>query len=302
MTERFGLLYESTFDGSMVGAGPAVFAVWSYVVAKGFGGQVVLNPKSIAFILGASVADVEAAIAFHCAPDPNSRSEAHEGRRLLHVAGYVYEIVNHDVYKNARVLEERRAYNRAKKRASREKASSTIEVTVFDTSNKSVTSADPLLSSSSPSDLISPDPEGVQGEGPAPLPAEPSRFAPADYAPTEAQRARCQELGHDVGKLLRKFKRQEFNRTYTDWERRFDQWIDEEPAPSRPSSRSSPKGPPWVDETHLLFAREHALALEREAKLFAKTHHPPPRLLQLSDARVAFGQFLQKRARDTVAA
>lgn len=303
MSEDFGLAYESIFDGSMYGTSPTVFAVWLYVIAKGYGGQVTLNPKKLAETLGATRAEVEAAIAFHCSPDPESRTDTDEGRRLRHLGGYSYEVVNHELYKSARALEEKRAYNRAKKRASRERASSTIDVTVFDTSKKSVTKFDPLLSSSSPSDLISSDPEGVQGEGP-PGATEPSRFAPAGYAPTETQRARCRELGHDPDKLARKFRKHEFNRAYTDWERRFDQWIEDEPAPERRSSRApaSLKGPPWVDETHLLFAREHALALEREAKLFAETHHPPPRLLQLSDARVAFGQFLEKRARDTVAA
>lgn len=301
MSEDFGLAYESIFDGSMYGTGPTVFAVWLYVIAKGYGGTVTLNPRKLAETLGATREDVEAAIAFHCSPDRDSRTDTDEGRRLRHLGGYSYEVVNHELYKSARALEEKRAYNRLKKRASRERSSSTIEVPVFDTSKKLVTSGDPLLSSSSSSDLISSDPEGVQGEPPEPE-SEPSRFAPADFAPTEAQRQRCRELGHDAEKLLRKFKRQEFNRTYTDWERRFDQWIDEEPESKRPSARPPSLGPPWVDDSHRAFAREHALELAREARLFADTHHPPPRLLQLSDARVAFGRFLEERVRDTAAA
>lgn len=235
MSEDFGLLYRSTFTGSMVGTSPVVFAVWGYVVANGYGGHVDLNPRLLAAIFGTTVADVEAAIRLHCAPDPDSRSDSDEGRRLRHLGGVSYEIVNHELYKNARALEEKRAYNRAKKRASRERASSTIEIPIVDLSKKSLTSGDPLLSLSS--DLISSDPEGVQGE---PTVIE-SRMAPSDYAATEAQVERCRELGHDVEALLREWKRHEYPRPYTNWELRFDKWIETQRQPARRLSARPPR-------------------------------------------------------------
>lgn len=309
MSEDFGLLYRSTFTGSMVGTSPTVFAVWAYVVANGFGGQVDLNPRLLAATFGTTVADVEAAIRVHCAPDPESRTDTDEGRRLRHVSGVTYEVVNHDVYKSARALAERRAGERVRKRASRDKARATVDVPILgvasasgcDLSQKSVTERDPLLSLSS--DLIS---EGVQGEGdhappvPAPAPPEPSRYAPADLEPTPAQRARCTELGHDADALMRAFKRQKFHRTYSDWEGRFDRWIEEEQSTSPPARASSPplaspKGPPWVDGSHVVLARERGLELAAMAQQFALTHHPPPRCLRVSDARRAFTQFLEAK-------
>jgi len=292
MSEDFGLLYRSTFSGSMVGTSPTVFAVWGYVVACGYGGQVDLNPRLLAAIFGTTVADVEAAIRVHCAPDPDSRTATDEGRRLRHVGGVSYEIVNHDVYKNARALEEKRSRDRARQRASRDKRRTTTDVPIFELSQKSVTERDPLLSS--PSDLISSDPEGVQGEGdhgtPEPVP---SKFAPKDYTPTERQRARCRELGHDVDKLLSKFRRTEFNRAYTDWELRFDGWIEDEPAAAPSSPKRAPKPPPpWIDESGVLFAREHGLNLERAAREFRRRGIPP----DPGEARVAFRQLLRERA------
>jgi hypothetical protein len=299
MSENFGLVYESTFDGSMYGTSPVVFAVWMYVIAHGYGGQVDLHPKKLADTLGTTVADVEAAIRFHCSPDPDSRSDADDGRRLRHLGGVRYEVVNHDLYKSARALEEKRAYDRQKKRESRDRQRTT-EVPIFDLSKKSLTDADPLLSS--PSDLISSDPEGVQGEPPAP---EPSRRAPADFAPTDAQRALCRELGHDVDKLVRKFKRHEFPRPLTDWQARFDTWIDDQRAPERPPrppSSAPPKRPPppWLDDVHILFAREHGLELSALAKAYAKT--VPTRGVGLDEARAGFSRFLAEQARSTSAA
>ncbi len=54
------------------------------------------------------------------------------------------------------------------------------------------------------------------------------RFAPADFAPTELHRVRMQELRLDPAALLRAFKDHEFNREYSDWERRFSKWIEDE--------------------------------------------------------------------------
>lgn len=294
MTEDFGLVFASTFDGSMYGTSPVVFAVWMYVLAHGYGGQVDLNPKKLADTFGTTVADVDAAIRLHCAPDPDSRSDADQGRRLRHLGGVRYEVVNHELYKNARSLEEKRAYDRQKKRESRERQRGTTDVPIFDLSKKSVTSADPLLSSSS--DLISSDPEGVQGEGDhAPPPTKPSRFAPKDFEPSAVQRARCLELGHDADKLARKFRRHEFNREYTDWSLRFDEWIESEPPPARASSRPPAKGPPWVDATHGAVCRGHGWELATMAREFVETHHLPVRSLPVADARAAFMRFLEER-------
>ena len=288
MSEDFGLLYRSTFTGSMVGTSPTVFAVWGYVVANGYGGHVDLNPRLLAAIFGTTVSDIEAAIRLHCAPDPESRSDVDEGRRLRHLGGVSYEVINHDLYKSARALEEKKAYNRRKKQESREKQRSTTEVPIFDLSKKCLTDVDPLLSLYSPSDLISSDPEGVQGE--------PSRFAPADFAPTEAQRARCRELGHDLEGLVRAFKSNEFNREYTDWERRFSKWIEDQRPPSL--KRASGRPPPALlepSEAERRAAAKHGVDLD--AIVAELVRRGVVESLGLGRARELIGEELRRAAR-----
>ncbi len=70
----YGKLFASTFTGSMVGAGPDVFAVWSYVVAHVIDGQVELNHILLSAVLGATPERVAKAIDFLCQPDPRSRN------------------------------------------------------------------------------------------------------------------------------------------------------------------------------------------------------------------------------------
>lgn len=161
MSGRFGLMHESTFTGSMVGAGPTVFAVWGYVVAHGYGGRVNLHPVLLATAIGkCTVEDVREAIAFLCAPDPQSRDDTEGGRRLVPLAGVAYRIVNHGNYSGKgrpRTDAEQREYNRQKKAESRARSSPPIDMSKTEVDE----SKDPLVSSLSSSDL---DPEGVQGE------------------------------------------------------------------------------------------------------------------------------------------
>lgn len=54
------------------------------------------------------------------------------------------------------------------------------------------------------------------------------RFAPTDFKPTEQHAVRCQELKLPIEPLLIAFRLQEFNRDYSDWDRRFSKWIEAE--------------------------------------------------------------------------
>lgn len=305
MSEDFGLLYESTFTGSMFGTSPVVFAVWAYVVAKGYGGQVDLNPRHLAATFGTTVADVEAAIRIHCAPDPESRSDAHEGRRLLPLGGTRYDIVNHELYKSARTLEERKAYNRAKKREERERKRSTTEVPIFDMSKSETTTADPLVSVSVSSPSGS-DREGVQGE----LHTKLGDWVVPPELYDEAERV------HGISRETLDFRVDKLRNRKIPGEGRYDrtayvrgllsEWASWEDPPTakrkRASSPAAALGPPWVDDWALVFAREHGMKLAAEAREFDAKHHPPPRCLPVAEARRAFHEHLAARAAPGVVA
>jgi hypothetical protein len=117
----YGKLFASTFTGSMVGAGPVVFAVWGYSIAHAVDSQVELNPVLLSTVLGCPREQIDTAIGVLCAPDPNSRSKADDGRRLVREGQFAFRVVNHAKYNAMRHEGDRREYNRIKQREHRER-------------------------------------------------------------------------------------------------------------------------------------------------------------------------------------
>lgn len=120
----YGKIFESLYEGSMIGGGASLFAVWGYVIAKmkpdkEVGAQVDLNPQLLAFVLGETLSEVERVIEVLCSPDPKSRTPDEEGRRLIQIGQYTYRVVNGAKYMNIRNAEERREYFREAKRKER---------------------------------------------------------------------------------------------------------------------------------------------------------------------------------------
>lgn len=120
----YGKHFASMYEGSMVGAGAVVFAVMGYIIASAVpdrevGTQVELNPKLLAFILGEKQSEVEKAIEFLCAPDEDSRTKEKDGRRLIKLSQFSYQVVNGAKYRAIRDEEKRREQNREAKRRER---------------------------------------------------------------------------------------------------------------------------------------------------------------------------------------
>lgn len=122
----YGRIFESLYEGSMVGAGSPTFAVWTYVIAKmkpdkEVGAQVELNPELVGFILGEKMEVIEKVIMRLCRPDPNSTTPDKEGRRLIRLGQFSYQVVNGARYMAIRNQEEKRRSNREYKRRERAK-------------------------------------------------------------------------------------------------------------------------------------------------------------------------------------
>lgn len=117
----YGKSFESMYSGSMVGAGINVFAVWGYILTLARNGAVEINPKVVAFILGGEEKEIEAALKFLEKPDPESRSKAEGGRRLVREGQFQYRVVNWEVYQGLRSEEARREYNRRKQAEHRDR-------------------------------------------------------------------------------------------------------------------------------------------------------------------------------------
>ena len=110
----------------MVGSGSPTFAVWSYVLAnmkpdKFVGAQVELNPKLLAFLLGEKEEEVIKVVTKLCSPDQNSRSREQDGRRMVRLGEFTYQVVNGAKYRAIRSADERREYHRDYQRKRRGK-------------------------------------------------------------------------------------------------------------------------------------------------------------------------------------
>jgi hypothetical protein len=118
----YGKHFQSTYTGSMYGAGADIFAVWGYVIAHTVKSSLEMNPRMLASLLGMTVERVQAAIDYLSAPDPNSRNTDYEGRRLVKDGAFQYFVPSWERYNKIRDQEARREYNRVKKRESRAKS------------------------------------------------------------------------------------------------------------------------------------------------------------------------------------
>ena len=80
------------YQGSMVGAGAKVFAVWGYCIANADPEShcVDLNPALLAAVLGESVENIKDAVEYLASPDVNSHNKEHEGRRIIPTTGRMH--------------------------------------------------------------------------------------------------------------------------------------------------------------------------------------------------------------------
>lgn len=109
------------YEGSMIGAGSHVFAVWGYVIAKQIpsrevGSQVDLNPSLIAFLLGETENKVVEAIEYLCSPDRKTTTKTENGRRLIRLGEFAYQVVNGAKYRAIRDTDKRLESNREAQR------------------------------------------------------------------------------------------------------------------------------------------------------------------------------------------
>src|SRR5438552_8957888 len=122
----YGKHFASMYEGSMVGSGAVVFAVWGYVIAKmepdrTVGAQVSLNARLLETIIVEPQSEIEKAIEFLCKPYPSSRTKKEDGRRLVRLGEFDYQVVNGAKYTAIRDEERRREQNRAAQARYREK-------------------------------------------------------------------------------------------------------------------------------------------------------------------------------------
>lgn len=117
----YGKFFRACFQGSMVGAGDHVFAVWAYAISHAVKSRVELNPDYLWRVIGSTKEKMVAAIEYLSQPDPGSRHDEHEGRRLVKEGAYQYFLPQFERYQKIKNNDDLREQNRIRQARHREK-------------------------------------------------------------------------------------------------------------------------------------------------------------------------------------
>jgi len=136
----YGKVFKSLWLGSMLGAGVIRQHVLCWMIANAdFDGNVEVNPALLAVLFGepCSESSITAALEWLSLPDPKSRIKEHEGRRIEYIDGFLWRLINHEIYRN--IIRAEEAREKTRERVRRHRAKSSLEhVTV---GNANVTQA-----------------------------------------------------------------------------------------------------------------------------------------------------------------
>jgi len=115
----YSKLYKTIFDGSLYGQFEGLTVFMAMLALADRHGEVDVAPAKIAGCLGCDLEFVLKGISYLEAPDPQSRTPAEEGRRILPLLNdendsrpFGWKIVNYDKYRAIRNEDERREYKR----------------------------------------------------------------------------------------------------------------------------------------------------------------------------------------------
>jgi hypothetical protein len=241
----YGKLFESCFEGSMVGLGSDVFALWSYILAKAKFGMVDLNPRLVSAAIGMSVQEFHDALGVLSAPDEQSRNPEEDGRRVVQRGPLQWEVVSWKVYEAFKSTEGHRAYMREARRASRDRKSDQSGTQVRGKTKDKVITKPPASSRSRPTKWT----------------RVPSEWKPNDGHPIVAQEA---GLSPDAyARELAKFRDHEFKSAKTDADAAFRTWLRNEGGYQSGPRRQAPVDPAERQARRAVELRRAAEARER---------------------------------------
>ena len=156
----YGKIFHSIYDGTLAEDWRALITFQQLIVLCDADGIVDMTPASISRRTGIPLEHIEAGIEILVAPDPASRSDKNQGKRILPLnpnRNWGWEIVNHKHYRDLRTAEDRREYmrNYMKEKRSKQKltkANGSKQLTVLantntDTHSNTETNINTLISS-----------------------------------------------------------------------------------------------------------------------------------------------------------
>ena len=118
----YGKVFESMYDGTISSNWYALVTFQQMIVLCESDGTIDMTLHAMHRRTGIPLEIFQQGIKYLEAPDEYSRSEVEEGRRILRIdehRPWGWTIVNHKKYRDMRTAEERREYNKIKKREAR---------------------------------------------------------------------------------------------------------------------------------------------------------------------------------------
>ena len=114
-------LSSSIIQSSLWNESPEIRCVWITMLALADkDGYVAGDVRTISRLANIGIDETQAALDLFAAPDPGSRSQEHEGRRIVSAAGG-FTLLNHSKYRELGMSEDVKAYWREKKAKTSEK-------------------------------------------------------------------------------------------------------------------------------------------------------------------------------------
>jgi len=111
----YGKIFESIYDGTLAEDWRALITFQQMIVLCDPDGTLDMTPRALSQRTGIPIEHIEAGIKILENPDPYTRTENEEGRRILRIDSHRpwgWVIVNHTKYKNLKTARDRRDYMR----------------------------------------------------------------------------------------------------------------------------------------------------------------------------------------------
>lgn len=119
----FAKIFETIYDGSLRRDWKALVVFEQFLILSDQDGIVHKTPEAISARTAIPLDFIKHGIAILSAPDPESRSREHQGRRIVLIDPHVnwgWQIVNHAAYRSIKTMDDLRTYWRGKQQESRD--------------------------------------------------------------------------------------------------------------------------------------------------------------------------------------
>jgi len=227
----YAKLHSAILDSTIWNEPNHVRIVWITMLAMADAdGYVAAAVPGLAYRAHVSIQECEQALGKFLAPDPYSRTQEHEGRRITEADGG-WILLNYQKHREERNLERRREQNREAQARWRAKRKADISEDKPSKPESAQAEAEAEAEADQNPPIVPPLGDAQQVQPPDEKPKRkrkaPSSPLPADFTPTDEHKATARKHGLDLGLELDKFRAhaEATDRRQVRWNATFRQWL-----------------------------------------------------------------------------